>query len=64
MTEVRNERLLSEKEAAEYFGWSLEKMRQIRRRGKIEHFKFSSQSIKYSVEQLEAYKNSHLKQAF
>jgi hypothetical protein len=58
------EKLLSEREAAEeYFGWSIDKMRQIRKRGDIEYFQFNGQIIKYSVEQLEAYKNRFLKKA-
>jgi hypothetical protein len=58
------EKLLSEREAAEeYFGWSIDKMRQIRKRGEIEYFQFNGQIIKYSVEQLEAYKNRFLKKA-
>jgi hypothetical protein len=58
------EKLLSEREAAEeYFGWSIDKMRQIRKRREIEYFQFNGQIIKYSVEQLEAYKNRFLKKA-
>lgn len=56
-------KLLSEKEAAKFFGWSIDKMRQIRKKGEIEYFRFNSQVIKYSISQLEEYKNRFLKQA-
>jgi hypothetical protein len=60
----KSTKLLTEREAAEeYFGWSIEKMRQIRKRGEIEYFKFNEQVIKYSIEQLENYKNRFLTQA-
>lgn len=57
-------KLFTEREAAEeFFGWSIDKMRQIRKRGEIEYFKFNNQVIKYSIEQLEAYKSRFIKQA-
>ena len=57
-------KLLTEREAAEeFFGWSVDKMRQIRKRGEIEYFRFNDQVIKYSIEQLEAYKSRFIKQA-
>jgi hypothetical protein len=60
----KSTKLLTEREAAEdYFGWSIEKMRQIRKRGEIEFYQFNDQVIKYSVEQLEAYKERFVKQA-
>lgn len=56
-------KLLTEREAAEqFFGWSVEKMRQVRKKGEIEYFRFSDKTIKYSIEQLEEYKNRFLKQ--
>lgn len=58
-----SDKLLSEREAAEHFGWSIDKMRQIRKQGEIEYFKFNNQMIKYSITQLEEYKNRFLKQA-
>ncbi len=58
------EKLLSEREAAEeYFGWSIDKMRQIRKAGNIEYFQFNGQVIKYSIQQLEKYKNRFLMKA-
>lgn len=57
------DKLLSEREAAKWFGWSVDKMRQIRKSGQIEYFKFSNQTIKYSLAQLEEYKNRFLIQA-
>ncbi len=58
------EKLLSEREAAEeYFGWSLDKMRKIRKAENIEYFQFNGQVIKYSIQQLEKYKNRFLKKA-
>lgn len=59
----KQNKLFTEYEAAtEYFGWSIYKMRQIRKRGEIEFYKFNNQVIKYSIEQLEAYKSQFLKQ--
>lgn len=59
----KNSKLLTEREAAEkFFGWSVEKMRQIRKRGEIEYFRFNDQVIKYSIQQLENYRNRFLKQ--
>jgi hypothetical protein len=59
----KEDRLLTEKEAAAYFGWSLFTMREIRKRGDIEFIKFNEQTIRYTLEMLENYKNRHLKQA-
>lgn len=61
--EKKDSRLLTEKEAAAYFGWSLYTMREIRKRGEIEFIKFNEQTIRYAPEMLESYKNRHLKQA-
>ncbi len=62
--EAKITRLLTERQAAElFFGWSIEKMRRLRKSGEIEFYKFNDQLIKYSIEQLEAYKNRFLKQA-
>jgi hypothetical protein len=62
--EAKLTRLLTERQAAEdFFGWSIEKMRRLRKNGEIEFYKFNDQLIKYSIEQLEAYKNRFLKQA-
>jgi len=52
--------LFTEKEAAEYFGWSVFTMREIRKRGDIEHLVFNDKTIRYTIEQLENYKNQHL----
>ncbi len=60
--EAEETRLLSEKEAANWFGWSIDKMRQIRKSGEIRYYKFNNQVIKYSIEFLEEYKNRFLKQ--
>jgi hypothetical protein len=57
-------RLLTEREAAEeYFGWSIEKMRRVRKSGEIEFYQFNDQVIKYSIDQLETYKNRFVIQA-
>jgi hypothetical protein len=61
--EAKITRLLTERQAAEdVFGWSIEKMRRLRKSGEIEFYKFNDQVIKYSIEQLETYKNRFLKQ--
>jgi len=60
----KSTKLLTEKEAAKnFFGWSIQKMRQVRKSGEIEFYKFNDQVIKYSIDQLETYKNRFLKQA-
>ena len=56
-------KLLTEKQAADYFGWSVFTMREIRKRGEIEFIQFNEQTIRYTTEQLEDYKNRFLKQA-
>ncbi len=61
--EAKLTRLLTERQAAEeFFGWSIEKMRRLRKSGEIEFYKFNDQVIKYSIEQLETYKIRFLKQ--
>jgi Helix-turn-helix domain len=59
----KDTKLLTEKEAADYFGWSLYTMREIRKRGEIEFIQFSEQTIRYTPEMLENYQNRYLKQA-
>ncbi len=55
--------LYTEKEAADYFGWSVYTMREIRKRGDIEHLVFNDKTVRYTLEQLKAYENRHLKKA-
>lgn len=59
----KDTKLLTEKEAADYFKWSVFTMREIRKSGQINFIEFSGQTIRYTMEQLEAYKNRFLKQA-
>ncbi len=54
------EKLFSETEAADYFGWSVSTMREIRRRGEIRHLIFNNKTVRYTLEQLEEYKNGHI----
>lgn len=54
------EKLFSETEAADYFGWSVSTMREIRRRGEIRHLIFNKKTVRYTFEQLEEYKNEHI----
>ena len=63
MIEKDETKLFSESEAASYFGWSVFTMREIRKRGEIEHLLFQDKTIRYTLEQLQEYKNRHLKQA-
>ena len=58
----KNSKLLTEKEAADYFGWSQYTMREIRKRGEIEFIQFNEQTIRYTTDILENYKNRYLKQ--
>lgn len=60
MKKELNEKLFSEKQAADYFGWSVFTMREIRKRGEIECLIFQDKTIRYTIEQLEKYKNEHL----
>ena len=55
--------LLTERQAAEFFGWSVYTMREIRKRGGIEFVKFNKRTIRYTLSQLEAYKQRHLSRA-
>ncbi len=57
-----NQKLFSEQEAADYFGWSVFTMREIRKRGEIQHLLFNNKTVRYTLEQLDAYKSRHLKQ--
>jgi hypothetical protein len=52
--------LLTEREAAEFFGWSVYTMREIRKRKEIEYVKFNQRTIRYTHQQLENYKRQHL----
>ena len=63
MTEKTENRLLTEQEAAAFFGWSVYTMREIRKRGEIECVKFNDRTVRYTLEQLEAYKREHLSKA-
>ncbi len=62
MNETINEKgkLFTEKEAAEYFNWSIFTMRQIRKSGLIQHLVFNNKTVRYTLEQLEKHKNEHL----
>ena len=59
MMKENNDALLTEPEAADYFGWSVYTMREIRKRGEIEFLKFHDRTIRYTFEQLEDYKRRH-----
>jgi hypothetical protein len=62
MIQKNNEKqsLFSEKQAADYFGWSVYTMREIRKRGEILHLIFKNKTVRYTLEQLEEYKNEHI----
>ncbi len=61
MKEISKQNLLfSEKQAADYFGWSVFTMREIRKRGEIEHLLFNKKTVRYTLEQLENFKNEHV----
>jgi predicted site-specific integrase-resolvase len=59
---IKNEEnaLFNERQAAEYFGWSVYTMREIRKRGEIEFVRFNNRTIRYTTEQLEDYKSRHM----
>jgi hypothetical protein len=59
---INNEeiKLFTEKQAAEYFNWSIFTMRQIRKSGAIQYLVFNNKTVRYTLEQLENYKNEHL----
>lgn len=63
MTTKEEKALFTEREAAELFGWSVYTMREIRKRGEIEFVKFNNRTIRYTAEQLEAYKLRHMSRA-
>lgn len=54
--------LLTERQAAAYFGWSVYTMRAIRRRGDIDYVRFNNRTIRYTLQQLEDYKLRHFNQ--
>ncbi len=56
----RMKELYTEREAADYFGWSVFTMREIRKRGEIEHLIFNNKTVRYTLEQLKKYKNEHV----
>ncbi len=61
--ENRENMLLTEREAAAFFGWSVFTMREIRKRNEIEFVKFNSRTIRYTIDQLEDYKRQHTSRA-
>jgi hypothetical protein len=63
MIQDRENTLLTEREAAAFFGWSVYTMREIRKRGEIEFVRFNNRTIRYTIEQLENYKKKHMSQA-
>jgi hypothetical protein len=54
-------RLYTEDEAAQYFGWSVHKQREIRKLGLIEYIQFNDQTIRYTIDQLEAFQLKFIK---
>ncbi len=52
--------LLTEREAADLFCWSVFTMREIRKRGEIDFIRFHNRTIRYTFQQLENYKSKHL----
>lgn len=60
MKEELKQKLYSERDASDFFGWSIFTMREIRKRGEIEYMIFNDKTIRYTQEQLENYKNEHL----
>jgi hypothetical protein len=60
MIQDKENALLTEREAAAYFGWSVYTMRAIRKSGEIEFVKFNQRTIRYTQQQLENYKSQHL----
>lgn len=60
MIQDKENALLTEREAAAYFGWSVYTMRSIRKRNEIEYVKFNQRTIRYTLNQLEDYKRRHL----
>jgi hypothetical protein len=60
MIQDKENALLTEREAAAYFGWSVYTMRAIRKSGEIEFVQFNKRTIRYMLSQLEDYKSRHL----
>lgn len=60
MKNMKDEQLFSERQAAEFFGWSVFTMREIRKRGEIKYLVFNNKTIRYTMEQLQTYKDAHL----
>lgn len=63
MIQNKENNLLTEREAAAFFGWSVYTMREIRKRGEIEFVRFNNRTIRYTIEQLENYKKKHMSRA-
>lgn len=63
MKEDVDKKLFSEIEAANYFGWSVFTMREIRKRGEIDYLLFQEKTVRYTLQQIEDYRARHLKQA-
>jgi hypothetical protein len=57
---AEDEMLLTEREAAIRLGYSVYSLREFRKRGLIDYFRFNSRTVKYSPSQLEAFKREHL----
>ncbi len=60
MKNMKDEQLFSERQAAEFFGWSVFTMREIRKRGEIKCHVFNNKTVRYTLEQLQSYKDAHL----
>lgn len=54
------QQLFSEQQAANYIGWSVFTMREIRKRGEIQHLIFNNKTVRYTLQQLEEYKDGHI----
>lgn len=63
MTKNKENKLLTEREAAEFFGRSVYTMREIRKRGETGFVKFNERTISYTLSQLEDYKQQHSSRA-
>jgi predicted site-specific integrase-resolvase len=57
---MENDRLMTEREAAKQIGYSVYSLRDFRKRGLIEYFRFNNRTIKYSASQLESFKRRHM----
>ncbi len=60
MKHIKDIPLFSEGQAAEFFGWSVFTMREIRKRGEIKCLVFNNKTVRYTIEQLQTYKDTHL----